>query len=90
MAEVKFNKLEKVYSNGFKAVHGIDLTIRDGEFLVIVGPSGCAKSTTLRMLAGLENITGGEVTIGNKIVNNLPPKDRGIAWCFRTTHCTRT
>lgn len=50
MAEVVFNKLEKVYSNGFKAVHGIDLTIRDGEFMVIVGPSGCAKSTTLRML----------------------------------------
>ncbi len=59
MAEVKFNKLEKIYSNGFKAVHGIDLTIQDGEFLVIVGPSGCAKSTTLRMLAGLETISGG-------------------------------
>lgn len=83
MAEVKFKKLEKVYSNGFKAVHGIDLTIRDGEFLVIVGPSGCAKSTTLRMLAGLENITSGEVTIGNKVVNNLPPKDRGIAMVFQ-------
>ncbi len=53
MAEVIFNKLEKVYSNGFKAVHGIDLKIADGEFMVIVGPSGCAKSTTLRMLAGL-------------------------------------
>ncbi|MCG6522708.1 ATP-binding cassette domain-containing protein, partial [Vibrio parahaemolyticus] len=52
MAEVIFNKLEKVYSNGFKAVHGIDLKIADGEFMVIVGPSGCAKSTTLRMLAG--------------------------------------
>lgn len=83
MAEVKFNKLEKVYSNGFKAVHGIDLTIRDGEFLVIVGPSGCAKSTTLRMLAGLENITGGNITIGDKVVNNLAPKDRGIAMVFQ-------
>ncbi|CDK62295.1 ABC sugar transporter, ATP-binding subunit [Klebsiella pneumoniae IS10] len=60
MAEVIFNKLEKVYSNGFKAVHGIDLKIADGEFMVIVGPSGCAKSTTLRMLAGLETISGGE------------------------------
>ena len=59
MAEVIFNKLEKVYSNGFKAVHGIDLKIADGEFMVIVGPSGCAKSTTLRMLAGLETISGG-------------------------------
>ncbi|MEH0665603.1 sn-glycerol-3-phosphate ABC transporter ATP-binding protein UgpC [Vibrio scophthalmi] len=83
MAEVKFKKLEKVYSNGFKAVHGVDLTIKDGEFLVIVGPSGCAKSTTLRMLAGLENITGGEVTIGGKVVNNLAPKDRGIAMVFQ-------
>ena len=64
MAEVIFNKLEKVYSNGFKAVHAIDLKIAEGEFMVIVGPSGCAKSTTLRMLAGLETISGGEVRIG--------------------------
>ncbi|MDB1125940.1 ABC transporter ATP-binding protein [Vibrio algarum] len=83
MAEVHFNKLEKTYSNGFQAVHGIDLKINDGEFLVIVGPSGCAKSTTLRMLAGLENITGGEVVIGGKVVNNLAPKDRGIAMVFQ-------
>ncbi|MGR7923098.1 ABC transporter ATP-binding protein [Zobellella denitrificans] len=83
MAEVIFNKLEKVYSNGFKAVHGIDLTIRDGEFLVIVGPSGCAKSTSLRMLAGLESVSGGEIRIGNKVVNNLQPKDRGIAMVFQ-------
>lgn len=83
MAQVKFKKLEKVYSNGFKAVHGIDLTIQDGEFLVIVGPSGCAKSTTLRMLAGLENISGGEIRIGDRVVNNLAPKDRGIAMVFQ-------
>ncbi len=83
MAEVIFKDLEKVYSNGFKAVHNINLTINDGEFLVIVGPSGCAKSTSLRMLAGLENISGGEIRIGNKIVNNLAPKDRGIAMVFQ-------
>ncbi|KUI97820.1 ABC transporter ATP-binding protein [Vibrio sp. MEBiC08052] len=83
MAEVKFNKLEKVYSNGFKAVHGVDLTIHDGEFMVIVGPSGCAKSTTLRMLAGLENVSGGEIVIGGQVVNNLAPKDRGIAMVFQ-------
>ena len=83
MAEVIFNKLEKVYSNGFKAVHGIDLKIAEGEFMVIVGPSGCAKSTTLRMLAGLETISGGEVRIGEKVVNNLAPKDRGIAMVFQ-------
>jgi oligogalacturonide transport system ATP-binding protein len=83
MSEVKFKKLEKIYSNGFKAVHGIDLTIHDGEFLVIVGPSGCAKSTTLRMLAGLETISGGEIIIGDKVVNNLQPKERGIAMVFQ-------
>ena len=83
MAEVIFNKLEKVYSNGFKAVHGIDLNIADGEFMVIVGPSGCAKSTTLRMLAGLETISGGEIRIGDNVVNNLPPKARGIAMVFQ-------
>lgn len=83
MAEVIFNKLGKVYSNGFRAVHGIDLTIRDGEFMVIVGPSGCAKSTTLRMLAGLETISEGEVRIGERVVNNLAPKSRGIAMVFQ-------
>lgn len=83
MAEVVFNKLEKVYSNGFKAVHGIDLTIKDGEFMVIIGPSGCAKSTTLRMLAGQETISGGEVRIGERIVNKLVPKDRDISMVFQ-------
>ncbi|MGL5357176.1 MAG: ABC transporter ATP-binding protein [Cetobacterium sp.] len=83
MAEVILKKVEKEYSNGFKAVHGIDLNIKDGEFMVFVGPSGCAKSTTLRMVAGLEEITGGEIFIGNKLVNDLPPKDRGIAMVFQ-------
>lgn len=83
MAEVIFNNLQKVYSNGYKAVHGINLTIADGEFMVIVGPSGCAKSTTLRMLAGLETISGGEVRIGDRVVNNLAPKSRGIAMVFQ-------
>ncbi|MGL5052553.1 MAG: ABC transporter ATP-binding protein [Fusobacteriaceae bacterium] len=83
MAEVVLKKVEKQYPNGFKAVHGIDLKIEDGEFMVFVGPSGCAKSTTLRMVAGLEEITGGEIFIGNKLVNDLPPKDRGIAMVFQ-------
>jgi len=83
VAEVTFRKVEKVYSNGFKAVNGIDLHIADGEFMVIVGPSGCAKSTTLRMLAGLETVSGGEIYIGDKIVNNLAPKARGIAMVFQ-------
>src|SRR5688572_347423 len=83
MASVSLKKIEKVYPNGFKAVHGIDLDIRDGEFMVFVGPSGCSKSTLLRMVAGLESITGGEVTIGKKIVNNLLPNQRGIAMVFQ-------
>ena len=83
MAEVRLKKVEKQYSNGFKAVHGIDLDIKNGEFMVFVGPSGCAKSTTLRMIAGLEDITGGEVYIGDRLVNNVPPKDRGISMVFQ-------
>ena len=58
-------------------MHGIDLDIKDGEFMVFVGPSGCAKSTTLRMIAGLEEITGGEVYIGDKLVNDVPPRIEG-------------
>lgn len=61
MAAVILRKVEKIYDNGFKAVHGIDLDINDGEFMVFVGPSGCAKSTTLRMIAGLEDVSGGEI-----------------------------
>ncbi len=83
MASVTLNKIAKVYPNGFKAVHEIDFNINDGEFVVLVGPSGCAKSTLLRMVAGLESITGGELTIGDKVVNRLPPKDRGAAMVFQ-------
>jgi oligogalacturonide transport system ATP-binding protein len=83
MAQLSLKKIEKVYPNGFKAVHGIDLDVRDGEFMVFVGPSGCAKSTVLRMIAGLEGISGGELHIGGTIVNNLAPKQRGIAMVFQ-------
>ena len=83
MSKVVLKKVEKQYPNGFKAVHGIDLEIKDGEFMVFVGPSGCAKSTTLRMIAGLEEITGGEIYIGDKLVNDVSPKDRGIAMVFQ-------
>lgn len=83
MAAVELNNLEKIYGGGFKAVHGINLHIADGEFMVLVGPSGCAKSTTLRMIAGLEMITGGEVCIGGRVVNTLTPGQRGIAMVFQ-------
>ncbi|KPF58261.1 sugar ABC transporter ATP-binding protein [beta proteobacterium AAP51] len=83
MARVSLSRIEKVYPNGFKAVHGVNLDIHDGEFMVFVGPSGCAKSTLLRMVAGLESITGGELRIGEKLVNDLPAKERGIAMVFQ-------
>ncbi len=83
MLGVTLRKVSKVYANGFKAVHEIDLDVEDGEFMVLIGPSGCAKSTTLRMVAGLESITSGEVRIGGRIVNNLPPYERGIAMVFQ-------
>lgn len=83
MAKVILKGVEKKYANGFKAVHGIDLEIKAGEFMVFVGPSGCAKSTILRMIAGLEEITVGEIYIGDRLVNDVPAKDRGIAMVFQ-------
>ncbi|GGG08655.1 ABC transporter ATP-binding protein [Rhizobium wenxiniae] len=83
MASVNLEKIVKTYPNGFEAVHGVDLEVRDGEFMVFVGPSGCSKSTILRMIAGLESISGGELKIGNTVVNNLRAKERGIAMVFQ-------
>lgn len=84
MPEIKFEKVNKIYENGYHAVHDLDLTIKNNEFVILVGPSGCGKSTTLRMLAGLESISGGELKIDNKVVNALKPKDRGIAMVFQS------
>ena len=84
MAKVVFDKVNKVYENGFHAVHDLDLEIADGEFLVLVGPSGCGKSTALRMIAGLEDVSGGDMYIGEKRVNDLPPQDRDIAMVFQS------
>ena len=83
MAEVAFDRVDKVYPNGFQAIHGLDLEIADRELLVLVGPSGCGKSTALRMVAGLEEITGGEIRIGGRVVNEVAPKDRDIAMVFQ-------
>lgn len=83
MAEVILKNLAKIYPGNIKAVMNIDLVIKDREFMVLVGPSGCGKSTTLRMIAGLEEITEGSVSIGNRIVNDVPPKDRDIAMVFQ-------
>ncbi len=82
MANVSLRKIFKRYDN-VEAVRGIDLEIKDHEFVVLVGPSGCGKSTTLRMIAGLEDITGGEIAIDDTVVNDVPPKDRDIAMVFQ-------
>jgi len=83
MAQVVLDQLTKVYPNGYVGVSDVNLDIADGEFLVLVGPSGCGKSTALRMVAGLEEITSGTLTIGDRVVNDLPPKDRDIAMVFQ-------
>lgn len=87
MGAVVIKDLDKTYFDGkkavFHAVKGINLEVKDGEFLVLVGPSGCGKSTTLRMIAGLEKITGGTISIDGEVVNDMEPKDRGIAMVFQ-------
>ncbi len=83
MAQVSLKNVSKVYPNGEKVVHNINLGVENKEFMVLVGPSGCSKSTTLRMIAGLEEITEGSIFIGDKLVNDVPAKDRDIAMVFQ-------
>ncbi len=83
MAQVRLDAVRKTYPNGFTAVHGASFEVADGEFVVFVGPSGCGKSTLLRMIAGLEEITSGTLSIGERVVNDLPPKDRDVAMVFQ-------
>src|SRR3954468_12528230 len=83
MAHVELQKVSKIYPGGIKAVDAIDLKIADQEFVVLVGPSGCGKSTTLRMVAGLEEISSGTIKIGDRVVNDVAPKDRDIAMVFQ-------
>ncbi|HBH12632.1 MAG: Multiple sugar ABC transporter, ATP-binding protein [Clostridiales bacterium 38_11] len=83
MANLKLTKVNKIYPNGFQAVKDFELDIPDKEFMVFVGPSGCGKTTTLRMIAGLEDTTTGDIYIGDKLVNDISPKDRNIAMVFQ-------
>jgi multiple sugar transport system ATP-binding protein len=84
VGNIVLNEIDKLYENGFHAVHRLSLEVNEGEFLVLVGPSGCGKSTALRMIAGLETISGGELHIGGRRVNDLDPKDRDIAMVFQS------
>src|SRR5260370_4002922 len=83
MARVDLEKITKNYPGGVKAVNAIDLTIAERELVVLVGASGCGKSTTLRMVAGLEEVSSGVIRIGDRVVNDVPPKDRDIAMVFQ-------
>lgn len=83
MAEVRLIKVTKIYDKGVIGVKDATFTVKDGEFCVILGPSGCGKTTTLRLIAGLETITSGDIYIGDRKVNNVPPKDRDIAMVFQ-------
>ena len=83
MAEVILDDVTKVFPGPVEAVKDMTLTVRDEEFIVLVGPSGCGKSTTLRMIAGLEEVTSGTIRIGDRVVNDVPPKDRDIAMVFQ-------
>src|SRR3989338_4159126 len=83
MAQIRLQGVSKVYKGGVKAVDNVNLGIENKEFLVLVGPSGCGKSTTLRMIAGLEEISEGRIWIGDRLVNDVPAKDRNIAMVFQ-------
>jgi multiple sugar transport system ATP-binding protein len=83
MAQIILDQIDKVYSGGVKAIDNLTLEVKDGEFMVLVGPSGCGKSTALRSIAGLEEISAGTIQIGDRVVNDLPPKDRDIAMVFQ-------
>jgi multiple sugar transport system ATP-binding protein len=84
MAEIQFRDVSKVYGRDTLAVRNLNLNVAEGEFVVLVGPSGCGKTTALRMVAGLEEITDGEIRIGDRVVNDLPPRDRDVAMVFQT------
>src|SRR5271155_917159 len=89
LAQIILDRAERPIRGGVKAINDLSLDVKDGEFMVFVGPSGCGKSTALRSIAGLEEITAGKVQIGDRVVNDLPPKDRTSRWWSGTTRSTR-
>src|ERR671933_2575205 len=84
MADIVLDKVTKRYPDGTEAVKQLDLHMKDGEFVILVGPSGCGKTTALRMIAGLEEVSDGTLKIGDRVVNDLAPKDRDVAMVFQS------
>jgi multiple sugar transport system ATP-binding protein len=84
MTSVSLDQVSKVYPNGFEAIYSLDLEINDGELMVVVGPSGCGKTTVLRMIAGLEDVTSGAIKFGDRVMNDVPPKNRDVAMVFQS------
>src|SRR3984957_16116377 len=84
MAPISLENVNKSYPNGFQAVHDFELDVAEGELMVLVGPSGCGKTTVLRMVAGLENITSGTLSFGDRVVNDLSPRERDVAMVFQS------
>jgi len=89
MSYLTLKDINKIYPNGYHAVHNFNLSIERGEFIVFVGPSGCGKSTTLRMIAGLEDISNGEFLMNGKRANELGPREREVAMVFQSYACAR-
>src|SRR5580693_10448388 len=83
MATIGIEHVTKIYPNGSEAVSDLNLDVADGEFMVLVGPSGCGKTTTLRMVAGLEDVTDGTIKVGERVVNDLSPRERDMAMVFQ-------
>ena len=83
MAEIGFDEVTKIYPDGTRAVSAVDLDIEDGTLMVLVGPSGCGKTTLLRMVAGLEEITEGTIRVGDRVINDVDPKNRDLAMVFQ-------
>ena len=90
MASLTLKHVDRAFPNGYEAVKDLNFQIEDGEFVILTGPSGSGKSAVMRMIAGLDEVKNGEIWIGDKLVNSLPPEERGICYDFSELYCVST